>query len=79
MEAGELIYLTVRSQVEAVAYPPNSEPYLTQLLLSTSCSVLKLLVEMFTVGRLDASSEVYLICFTLADWAHLVFTSSINT
>ena len=74
MEASELPYLTVRCPVEAIAYPPTGEPYLAQLLPDTFYSVLELTVETLTVGRLDAGPEVYLICFTLADWCHFVFT-----
>jgi hypothetical protein len=75
MEASELPCLIVRYPVEVIAYPPTGEPYLTQLLPGTSYSVLELTVESLTVGRLDASLEVYLLCFTLADWRHFVFTN----
>ncbi len=76
MGANELPYFTVRCPVEAIAYPLTAEPYLTQLLPGTSYSVLELTVETLTVGRLDACPEVYLICFTLADWAHFALTRS---
>jgi hypothetical protein len=75
MVASELPYLTVRCPVEAVAYPPTGEPHLTQLLPGTSYSILELTVETLTVGRLDTGPEVYLICFTLADWGHFIFTN----
>lgn len=75
METNDLTCLIVRCPVEAVAYPPTGEPYLTQLLPGTCYSVLELTVEALTVGRLDAGPETYLICFTLADWAHFVFTT----
>ena len=76
MEASGLPCFTVRCPVEAVAYPLTEEPYLTQLLPGTCYFVLELIVETLTVGRLDARPETYLICFTLADWAHFVFTTS---
>jgi hypothetical protein len=76
MEDSKLPYFTVRCPVEAIAYPLTDEPYLTQLLPGTYYSVLELTVETLTVGRLDAGPEVYLICFTLADWAHFVLTSN---
>lgn len=75
MKASSLPCFTVRCPIEAVAYPPTSEPYLTQLLPGTCYSVLELTVETLTVGRLDAGPETYLIYFTLADWAHFVFTT----
>ena len=75
MIVSELPCLTVRCPVEAIAYPPTGEPYLTQLLPGTSYSILELTTEPLTVGRLDADPEVYLICFTLADWCHFVFTN----
>jgi len=75
MAASELFCLTVRCPVEAIAYPLTGEPYLTQLLPGISYSVLELTVETLTVGRFDAASEVYLLCFTLADWCHFVFTN----
>lgn len=75
MEASELPCLTVRCPVEAIAYPHTGEPYLTQLLPGTSYFILELTVETLTVGHLDAGPEVYLICFTLADWGHFVFSN----
>jgi hypothetical protein len=75
MEASELPCLTVRFPVDAIAYPPTGEPYPAQLLPGTSYSILELTTETLTVGRLDAGPEVYLICFTLADWCHFVFTN----
>lgn len=75
MESSGLPCFTVRRPVEVVAYPLTDEPYLTQLLPGTCYSVLELTVDALTVGRLDAGPETYLICFTLADWAHFVFTT----
>jgi hypothetical protein len=72
-------YFTLSMPVEAIAYPLIEEPYLTQLLPGTYYSVLGLTVETLTLGRLDAGSEVYLIFFTLADWAHFIFTASTNS
>jgi hypothetical protein len=74
MEASKLLCLTMSCPVEAIAYPPTGEPYLTQLLPGTPYSVLELTVETLTLGRIDAGPEVYLICFTLADWSYFVFT-----
>lgn len=76
MEVSDLLYFTVRCPVEAIAYPLTEKPYLTQLLPGTYYSVLELTVETLTLGRLDAEPAVYLICFTLADWAHFVLTSN---
>jgi hypothetical protein len=76
MKESEILYFTVRSPIEAIAYPLIEEPYLTQRLPGTYYSVLELTVETLTIGRLDAEPEVYLICFTLADWAHFVLTRS---
>lgn len=75
MDASELLCLTVRCPVEVIAYPPTGEPYLAQLLPDTFYFVLELTVETLTVGRLDAGPEVYLICFTLADWTYFIFTN----
>jgi len=75
MQVSELPCLIVRRPVEAVAYPPTGEPYPAQLLPGTLYPVLEMTIETLTVGRLDTGPEVYLICFTLADWGHFVFTN----